>query len=117
MKKEKSDYYYNGKYSDGEVKLRRDTLETLEEVTSYLDSIGLSYDIKDGAHMLWIYVPHLDWMRKYAYFWTTGRWNQYKADTFPKKHYHCNGIKDFIERFAKYKVTEKEVEENETIES
>ncbi len=91
-------YYYDRTNSKGEVKFRRDTNESLEEVTKYLDDIGIEYQVRSGASMLWI-TTH----RKYAYYYTTGRWAPLAPKGYPKKHYKSNGIADFIKRFSKEK--------------
>jgi len=102
--KVKSDYYYVRTNSKGEKILKRDTKEGVEDATAYLDSIGIEYEIKSGARMMWIYIPRKDnpdWSdKKYAYYYTTGRWNQFKAGGYPTKHYQSKGIEDFITRFA-----------------
>jgi hypothetical protein len=102
--KTKSEYYYDRTNSKGEVILKRNTNEDVEYVTAYLTSIDIEYEVKSGARMMWIYIPHKDnpeWTpKKYAYYYTTGRWNRFKRGSYPNKHYRSNGIEDFITRFA-----------------
>ena len=102
--KKKSEYYYSRTNSKGDVILKRDTNEDVEFVEVYLQSIDVEYEVKSGARMMWIYIPHKDkpeWTpKKYAYYYTTGRWNVYTRGSYPKKHYRSKGIEDFITRFA-----------------
>jgi len=88
---------YDRTNSKGEKHFRHDTDETLEDVLEFLQTSNIKYEVKEGAHMLWVY--HED--RKYAYYYTTGRWAPYKKylGGYPKKHYHSKGIEDFITRF------------------
>ena len=101
-KKNKNGYYYVRTNSKGEKIFRRDTGESLEEVTAYLDSIeDITYKIKEKASMIWIKRD-----KNYSYCYTTGRWAVYVKGGYPKKHYRSNGIRDFIERFTEPYVDE-----------
>lgn len=101
-KKNKNGYYYVRTNSKGEKIFRRDTGESLEEVTSYLDSVeDVKYEVKEKGAMIWITRD-----KKYSYCYTTGRWAPYVKGGYPKKHYRSKGIKDFIERFTEPYVDE-----------
>lgn len=91
----KDNWSYARTNSKGEKIFKRYTDEVLKDATTFLDKKGIDYDVKIDASMLWIYLNN----KKYAYYYTTGRWNTYKADGYPTKHYHSRGIEDFYNRF------------------
>ena len=97
---------YNWKFdrvnSKGEVLFKHSTNQTLEEVSQYLDSNSIKYEVRAGAHMLWLYN---DTGKKYSYYYTTGRWSSYGMQF--KKHYRSKSIEDFCSRFlnSRYKST------------
>jgi len=91
---------YNWKYnrinSKGEIIFRHDTNQLLESVMEFLREKNIDFILKEKANMLWIYYKG----NKVAYFYTTGRWNTFKANRgYPKKHYSSKGIRDFCNRF------------------
>ena len=90
-----SEYVFNRVNSKGEKTFKRHTGESIDEATGILDRITVSYETKQSAGMLKIYYSG----QFYAYYPTTGRWNSYKSNGFPKKHYSAKNIKDFFERF------------------
>ena len=98
---------YNWKFdrvnSKGEVLFKHSTNQTLEDVSEYLDSNNIKYEVRAGAHMLWIYNNS---GKKYSYYYTTGRWSSYGMQF--KKHYRSKSIEDFCSRFlnSKYKSTD-----------
>ena len=88
---------YDRTNSKGEVLLRHDTDESLEDVIGYLEEQGIKYERKDAAHMLWIFYG----TRAYMYYYTTGRWAPRNGwGKVPLKHYKSRGIKDFLDRFV-----------------
>ena len=88
----------------GKWKKQWRTRESLYTVTEYLDSKGISYEIREGAKMIWIYT---DASKKegYQYFYTTGRWCK-RAPTLEEfiknggykgtSHKQTKGIKQFV---------------------
>lgn len=91
------DWKYDRTNSKGEVILRHNTKEVLSFVKEYLDKKDIPYDVRAGAHMMWIHNIEQD--KSYAYYWTTGRWAPFAKSGRPKKHYRSKGIEDFIDRF------------------
>ena len=87
---------YSRTNSKGEIKFRHDTNETFEDVIEYLEERNIEYEVKEGAYMLWVHHEN----RKYAYYYTTGKWAAYSKIGRPKLHYSSKGIKDFLERFV-----------------
>ena len=87
---------YNRTNSKGEKKFKHTTNQTIEEVTNYLDSKNIEYNLRLGGSMLWIYNSY---GRAYAYYYTTGRWAKHKPSGYPDKHYSSKGIVDFVDRF------------------
>jgi hypothetical protein len=73
-------------------------------VSKYLDSNDIEYEVKSGAHMLWVY-NNSD--KKYSYYYTTGRWSPYGMHHY--KHYQSKNIEDFCSRFLNRKVTSEPV--------
>lgn len=80
--------------SKGEAVFRKDTNETLEFVEKYLQDNKIDYMVNIPASLLWI---TNDEAKEYVYYWTTGRWA--KRQRTYLKHYHSNGIEDFVTRF------------------
>jgi len=97
-----SEYKYVRTNSKGEKIFRRDTNETFEYVEKYLESKDIYYKSRRGGSMMWIFIDdkEIGTYRQYVYYPTTGRWNSWKSNGFPKKHYRSNGIEDFLTRFA-----------------
>lgn len=82
--------------SKGEAIFRKDTNETLEFVTNYLDDKDIPYEICKTAGLIWIdNIAEVT----YVYYWTTGRWAIRKANKKYKKHYHSKGIADFVANY------------------
>jgi hypothetical protein len=80
--------------SKGKRIFRRDTNEDLEFVEKYLSERKIPYELRTGATL--IYIFNRDG-RRYAYYWTTGRWSAENA--IVDEHYHSRGIDDFVCRF------------------
>ena len=97
-----SEYKYVRTNSKGEKIFRRDTNETFEYVEKYLESKDIYYKSRRGGSMMWIFIDdkEIGTYRQYVYYPTTGRWNSWKSNGFPKKHYRSNGIEDFLIRFG-----------------
>ncbi|BCV01889.1 MAG: hypothetical protein CM15mV47_140 [uncultured marine virus] len=89
-----SEWTYVRTNSKGEPIFRRDTNEDLDFVEKYLSERNINYDLRLGATMMYIYNNH---NKRYAYYWTTGRWSAENAIT--NQHYHSKGIDDFVSRF------------------
>jgi len=92
---------YNWSYartnSKGEVILKHDTGEDLDDVLKYLDSLeGVVVDHKPKAHML--FVEYCG--KRYSYYYTTGRWASRKKTGYPTKHYHAKNIKHFMTTYV-----------------
>ena len=93
-------WVYTGKNSKGEIKFRKYTKQDLDYVKKYLDDKGLAYYVHEKTKLIFIYKdpePKSQYSARYAYYYTTGMWG---SDT-RQKHYHSNGIEDFIDRFFK----------------
>ena len=80
--------------SKGEAVFRKDTNETLEFVEKYLQDNKIDYMVNMAASLLWITNQE---SKEYVYYWTTGRWSPQRHSS--KKHYHSNGIEDFVEKY------------------
>ena len=89
-----SEWTYVRTNSKGKPIFRRDTNEDLEFVENYLTERNIDYDLRLGATMMYIYNND---DKRYAYYWTTGRWSVENAIT--DGHYHSKGIDDFVCRF------------------
>ena len=92
MSKHKWEYVRTN--SKGERIFRKDTNETLEFVCEYLDNNNIEYEVVLSASLIIIY-SKAD--KPYVYYWTTGRWSRKKRSY--TKHFHSNGIADFVERY------------------
>mgnify|MGYP006908268129 CR=1 FL=1 len=90
----KHDWQYVRTNSKGERIFRKETNESLEFVREYLDKHGIEYEVVMSASLIIIY-SKAD--RPHMYYWTTGRWSPRKRNY--TKHYHSNGIADFVERY------------------
>jgi hypothetical protein len=90
-----SEWKFNRVNSKGEVKFKRPTNETLEDVKKHLDKVGVPYEAREGGSMMWIGEED----NKYSYYYTTGRWSKFNPYGMPKKHYQSKGIEDFLDRF------------------
>jgi len=88
------EYRYARTNSKGEKIFRRDTNESLDFVTKFLEDRNIEYETRVGGSLIYIYN---DDGKCYAYYWTTGRWSAHRAIT--NKHYRSNGIEDFVSRF------------------
>jgi hypothetical protein len=95
-------FKYDRTNSKGEVKLRRETNQTLKEVETFLEENNIKFETINSARLIKIF--HLDVI--YQYFWTTGRWGVYRWHNYPSKHYMSKGVEDFYIRFLKSKETE-----------
>ena len=98
VKKKESEWVYAGTNSKGEPKFRRYTNQTLQHVTVYLDSLGVSYLVKESATLIFIYKekePKSQYSSRYAYYYSTGRWGTAKRS----KHYHSEGIEHFMKTY------------------
>lgn len=98
-----SEWTYVRTNSKGKAIFRRDTNEDLEFVEKYLGEHNIDYDLRLGATMMYIYNND---NKRYAYYWTTGRWSPENA--IAKEHYHSKGIDDFVSRFLNRFVQVKE---------
>lgn len=95
---QKSEFYFVRENKKGEAVFRRDTNESVEYVAEVLNNNGIPFEYKKGAYCFNLYKE--DTGRYYQYYPTTGRWGQYRlGGVLPKKHYHSNGIQDFLDRF------------------
>jgi hypothetical protein len=92
MSKHKWEYVRTN--SKGEAIFRKDTNESLEFVYNYLDKHGIQYDAATAGSCITIYNKQ---QRRYVYYWTTGRWSPRRLSS--RKHFHSNGIADFVERY------------------
>ena len=92
-----SQWVYAGKGKDGKPKLKRLTYESAEEVADILNSHDLPFEFSKSAHMFKIFNPYN--YKLYQYFYTTGKWGVYYFNKRPDKHYHSNGIVDFINKY------------------
>ena len=93
-----SEYRYVRTNSKGVRIYRRDTNESLDYVTKFLEDRNIDYETRIGGSLIYIYN---DEGKCYAYYWTTGRWSAHKAITH--KHYSSKGIEDFTDRFLNNK--------------
>ena len=91
------EWYYAGKKKDGTVKLRKHTHESAEYVAEVLNERGIAFVFQDGAKMFRVYHPENH--RQYQYFYTTGQWGMYYYGRRPEKHYHSNGILEFLDKY------------------
>jgi len=92
----KHDWKYVRTNSKGEPIFRRDTNESLEFVTNYLNDKDIPYEICKTAGLIWIdNIAEVT----YVYYWTTGRWAIRKTNKKYKKHYHSKGIDDFVTNY------------------
>jgi hypothetical protein len=99
--------------SKGEAIFRKNTDESLEFVCDYLSENNIYYEVVLSASLIRIQNQQ---GREYVYYWTTGRWSP--RNPRYKKHYHSNGIADFVKsylnRFVEQNLQEeKEREKNE----
>ena len=92
-----TEWYYAGKKKDGTAKLRRQTNETAEYVADVLNERGIAFVFQDTAKMFRVYHPNN--FRQYQYFYTTGQWGMYYYGKRPDKHYHSNGIVEFLDKY------------------
>ena len=93
-----SEYRYVRTNSKGVRIYRRDTNESLDYVTKFLEDRNIDYETRIVGYLMYIYN---DEDKCYAYYWTTGRWSAHKAITH--KHYSSKGIEDFTDRFLNSK--------------
>ena len=105
------DWKYKRTNSEGDIIFRHETDQTVKDVCTFLDKHNIKYEKKLGASMFWIYFEG----RQYAYYYTTGRWHNFVKESYPNKHYHSKGIKDFYNRFLLRNANEEYVVD-ETIE-
>jgi hypothetical protein len=107
-----SEWRYARRNSKGEVKFRKDTKQSAEHVMSVLDERDIEYVYIPSATMFFIYKKPKGengyYSPRYAYYYTTGKW----GGSTRKKHYHSNGIEDFLERYYEtYEQTKARFEE------
>jgi hypothetical protein len=88
------EYKYVRTNSKGEKIFRKDTNESLDFVTKFLEDRNIEYETRIGGSLIYIYN---DEGKCYAYYWTTGRWSAHRA--IAHKHYRSDGIEDFVSRF------------------
>ena len=104
MSKHKWEYVRTN--SKGERIFRKDTNETLEFACEYLDKHGIEYEVILSASLIVVYSKA---NRPYMYYWTTGRWSPRRRNY--NKHFHSNGIADFVERYLN-KYAEEHIQED-----
>ncbi len=92
-----SEWVYVGKKKDGTPKLRKKTNESAEYVADVLNSKNIAFEYRHSARMFKIYHPENH--KQYQYFYTTGQWGQYYYGKRPDKHYHSNGIDEFLDKY------------------
>jgi hypothetical protein len=92
-----TEWYYAGKKKDGTPKIRRQTNETAEYVAEMLDTYGIPFLFQGTAKMFRVYHPENK--KQYQYFYTTGQWGMYYYGKRPEKHYHSNGVYEFITKY------------------
>tara|TARA_X000001388_G_scaffold15819_2_gene9729 strand:- start:176 stop:538 length:363 start_codon:yes stop_codon:yes gene_type:complete len=92
MSKHKWEYVRTN--SKGEAIFRKDTGQTLDHCIEYLKDKGIEYAVIESATLIVIY-SRAD--RPYMYYWTTGRWSARKRSY--TKHFHSDGIEDFVEKY------------------
>jgi hypothetical protein len=92
-----NEWVYVGKKKDGTPKLRRPTNESVDYVADVLNERKIAFEYKPGAKMFRIYNPNN--YKQYQYFYTTGQWGQYYYGKRPDKHYHSNGINEFLDKY------------------
>lgn len=105
FEEEENGWVYAGRNSKGEPKFKKPTNQTLEYVKEYLDNKGIAYVVHEKQSLMFIYKdkePQTRYSKRYAYYYTTGRWGDDKR----KKHYHSDGIEHFIETY--YRTTEED---------
>lgn len=105
--KEVGQWKYVGYGKKTGPKFRRYTGETAEDVVAYLKKVGVSCRVENEGNLVFIYKeqePSDRFSPRYSYYPTTGRW----GDDTRSKHYHSNGIEDFM---SKYYETLEETEE------
>ena len=88
------DWIYARTNSKGVAIFRKETGQTLSHCMDYLKANDVKYDVVESAKMLRVYSKA---NRMYVYYWTTGRWSPRRHSS--KKHYHSNGIEDFVEKY------------------
>ena len=96
-----SEWKYVRTNSKGEKVYRRDTNESLDFVTEYLDKKEIPYEVNKSAGLL--YIDNIANIT-YVYYWSTGRWSKRKTTIKQyKKHFHSKGIEDFTTNYlSKY---------------
>ena len=106
FEKDKKGWTYVGRTKQGKPKFRKYTGQSLEYVKEYLDNKGIAYLVHEKQALLFIYKdkePTSSWSRRYSYYYTTGRWGKDRGEP---KHFHSEGIENFIEDY--FKTTEQE---------
>ena len=89
-----SEWKYVRTNSKGKKIYRRDTHESLEFVTDYLEKNELEYYVTKSAGI--VYVTNKANI-EYIYYWTTGRWTARQPNiNLYTKHEHSKGIEDFV---------------------
>lgn len=89
--------------SKGENIFRKETNESLDFVCNYLLKSNIHYEINKAASLL---VVHNKIGKEYMYYWTTGRWSPRKIKY--NKHYHSDGIEDFVKKYLNRNVPKTE---------
>lgn len=89
---------YRGRDSNNEPIFTRQLEESLDDVTSFLDSKNVKYIVGKGESLA-IYTR----VNKFRYYYTTGKWSQNSFNknikVKNKKYYLSKGIEDFYQRF------------------
>ena len=92
-----SEWKYVRTNSKGEKVYRRDTNESLDFVTEYLDKKEIPYEVNKSAGLL--YIDNIANVT-YVYYWSTGRWSKRKTSIRQyKQHFHSKGIDDFVTNY------------------
>jgi len=94
----KDEWIFTGCNSKGKPKFSRLTNQTLEHVLEYLKKHDVAYLVYEGPRLIFIFQdkePKNAHSKRYAYYYTTGRWGSDKRN----KHYHSRGIEDFMKNY------------------
>lgn len=107
----KHNWEYVRTNSKGEAVFRKETGQTLEYVCDYLNDNNIRHEIVLSASLIVVY-SKAD--RPYMYYWSTGRWTPRRKSY--KKHFHSDGIEDFVGKYLNKYAEEhiREQQERET---
>lgn len=104
----KHNWQYVRTNSKGEAVFRKDTGQSLAHCLEYLKHEGIEYEVVESATLIIIY-SKAD--RPYMYYWTTGRWSPRRRNY--NKHFHSDGIENFVEKYLNKYADEHIKEDNE----